>query len=242
MAVSSYSIVMALLWFTVAALIGCLILRKAEKDWLIFISAVFILAILRAVLPLEYARSLVIRSDTIYPAVQNILALQIFNNITVGGSLLILWGTGSVIQMLRFVRESIQQARFLKEISQEAPDDENDRLHVLFRGICHELGYRGKWKLTVSEEVLTVYQAGFFHPHIVFAQSITGASEQDICNVFRHEMQHFLGHDLWFSTGMKIAACLLWWNPVMSLLNRSILQLLELLCDKRACKSFSQEQ
>lgn len=75
MAVSSYSIVMALLWFTVAALIGCLILRKAEKDWLIFISAVFILAILRAVLPLEYARSLVIRSDTIYPAVQNILAL-----------------------------------------------------------------------------------------------------------------------------------------------------------------------
>lgn len=104
------------------------------------------------------------------------------------------------------------------------------------------MGYRGKRKLTISEDVLTVYQAGFIHPHIVLPESITEVSEQDICNVFRHEMQHFLGRHLWVNAGMQIAGCLLWWNPVMLLLNRSVQQLLELLCDRRACKSLSQEE
>jgi len=242
MAVSSYSVIIALLWFTVAALIGCWTLRKAEKYGLVFISVIFTLAILRAVLPLEYAGSLIINSTKIYPAIQRAVSVQVFRDVTFGESLLILWGIGSAIQILRFLKEGIKQARFLRQISQDTPHEEYNRLYALLRRICYEFGYHGKWKLTLSEDVLTAYQAGFIHPHIVLPESITEASEQDICNVFRHEMQHFLGKHLWIHTGMQIAACLLWWNPVMGFMNRSVQQLLELLCDRRACKNLSQEE
>lgn len=103
MAVSSYSIVMALLWFTVAALIGCWTLRKAEKYGLVFVSVIFTLAILRAVLPLEYAGSLIIRSNKIYPAIQSALTVQVLTGITFGESLLILWWSGSVVKLLHFL-------------------------------------------------------------------------------------------------------------------------------------------
>lgn len=38
---------------------------------------------------------------------------------------------------------------------------------------------------------------------------------------------------------MQIAAGLLWWNPVVWLLRRNVLQLLELVCDRRVCKNLS---
>ena len=242
MAVSPYSIVMALLWFTGAALIGCFMLRKAEKYGLALASLIFILAVLRASLPIDFSGSIVIRSEKIYPMLKKLLSIQVFGDITLGRGFLLLWGLGVSIQFVCFLKKCVQQARFLQRVSHENSNKANKKLFDLFREVSNELGYRGKWELTISAEVSAMYQAGFLRPHLLLPESIEECSEQDICNVFRHELQHFLGKDLWIKTGVQIAACVLWWNPVVRLLNRGVLQLLELLCDKRVCKNLSEDE
>lgn len=121
MSVSSYSAFMALLWFTFSAFIACAILRRAEKHGLAFI---FLLAILRGILPLEYYGSIIIRLGKIYPALVDVLSAQIYGGITVRWFLLTLWGVGTVVQLVRFLWGLVRQTRFLHNASCELPGGE----------------------------------------------------------------------------------------------------------------------
>ena len=60
--------------------------------------------------------------------------------------------------------------------------------------------------------------------------------------MFRHELCHFLSRDLWIKAGFQAIGCVLWWNPVMPVLKRSVEQLLELRCDRKVCRQLSEEK
>lgn len=60
--------------------------------------------------------------------------------------------------------------------------------------------------------------------------------------MFRHELCHFLSRDLWIKAGFQVIGCVLWWNPVMPVLKRSVEQLLELRCDRKVCRQLSEEK
>ncbi len=236
MMISPFSVLMALLWFTIAALIGSFILRRAEKYGLVLVSIIYFLALLRCVLPLDFSESVVIRLEKIYPMLRDLFSVQIYGSITVSGCLLALWGIGAVIRLFQLFLKLIWQVKFLHGVPYEAPDSE---VFSLLDKVCDELGYHGRFKLTTSSRPSTANQAGFLKPHILLSADMSSFQKQDICNIFRHEMCHFLGGDLWIKMGVQMMSCLLWWNPVVPLLNRSITQLLELRCDKRACKGLS---
>lgn len=236
MMISPYSILMSLLWFTVAALIGSFTLRRAEKHGPALVAAIYLLAFLRGALPLDFDQSIVISSYKIYPMLQDALTAPIYGRMTAGRCLITLWGAGTAVQLCRFLLKLMRQKKFLCGVMYEIPSSE---LFILLDEVCSELGYHGKSKLTVSSKVSTAYQAGFLCPHILLPIDTASCSEVDIRNIFRHELCHFLGGDLWIKAGMEISACLLWWNPVIPFLKHSVVQLLELLCDKRACKGRS---
>lgn len=237
MSVTPYSVLMSMLWFTIAALISTYTLRRAQKWGLVFVSAVFLLAGLRGILPLDYHGSIVIRSEKLYPMVQDFLASPICGGITTGQGLLVLWGGGGLFQLIRFLLRRIRHTRCLGR-AQES----NSAFTVLLREVCDELGYRGELKVSILPRISTAYQAGFMRPHILLPLEVCMLAEQDIRNMLRHELCHYLGRDLWIKTAMQIVACFLWWNPVMHLLNRNIEQLLELCCDRRACKRLPQDE
>lgn len=52
MSISTYSIVMGIVWFSVTALIGSFLLRKTSKGGLLLIATIFVLALLRMFIPL----------------------------------------------------------------------------------------------------------------------------------------------------------------------------------------------
>lgn len=236
MSVSPYSIGMALLWFTVASFLGSFVLRRADKYGLFLVTAIFLLALLRGVMPLDLHGSIIIRSKILYPTVQDLLATEVYRGFTLGSCLLALWGTGTVLQLWKLLWSFVRRARFLRAVP---CDGAEGRLAVLFGEVCREYGYHGKFALAVSPKVATARQAGFVYPYILLSADISAFSDQDIRNIFRHELCHYLGGDLWIKLGMQVARCLLWWNPVMSRLSDSIGQLLELICDRRACKNLS---
>ncbi len=236
MLISPYSILMAVLWFTVAALIGSIVLRRAHKYGLALVAAIYVFALLRGILPVDFSKSIVIRSYKVYPMLIDMLTAPVCGRVTLGWCLIGLWGAGTTVQLCRFLIKLIRQEKFLHTTPCNASDSE---LFILLDDVCSEFGYKGQCKLAVSPKVSTVYQAGFLRLYILLPVDAASFLEEDIRNIFRHELCHFLGGDLWIKAGMEIAACFLWWNPAMLLLNHSVVQLLELLCDRRACKGRS---
>ena len=238
MSATPYSVVMAMIWFTLASLVGYFILRRAEKCGLAFIGMVFLLTTIRIFVPLDIAGSIIIRSHVVYPAIQNWMRCSIVESITVGGCLVFLWAAGAVFRFIGLVRKGTQQRKFRQEATMQ---DGDDWLSPLFQKVAEELGYHGAFHLAAGEHVSSVYQAGVLHPYILLPTQIDMFSDEDICNMFRHELCHFLSRDLWIKVGFQVIGCILWWNPVMPMLKRSIEQLLELRCDRKVCRQLSAE-
>ena len=239
MPATPYSVVMAMIWFTLASMIGHFILRRAEKCGLAFIGMIFLLTTIRIFAPLDIAGSIIIRSQVIYPTVQNWMRYPIAGSVTVGGCLILLWIAGAAFQFVGLLLDWKRQRKFRnKAMLQEG----NGRLDMLFQKVADEFGHHGPFCLAVGENVTSVYQAGFLHPYILLPAQIELFSDEDICNMFRHELCHFLSRDLWIKAGFQVIGCVLWWNPVMPVLKRSVEQLLELRCDRKVCRQLSEEK
>jgi len=236
MSVSAYSIVMAVIWFTLAVLIGNFTLHRASRYGLRFVTVVLFLSILRIFLPLDLDHSTVIRSVKFYPFLQNMMRQSLIGRITVGTCLIACWMFGSGICLLLLVRKLTIQRRFHISACSRKHDQ---KLQHLFEEVAKEMGYNGPAALAVSNKTATAYQAGFVHPCIILPWNVDAFSEADIRNMLRHELCHFQGRDLWIKIGLQLMSCALWWNPVVYLLNRNIEQMLELRCDRRACKHLS---
>ena len=239
MSASPYSIVMAMIWFTLASMIGHFILSRAEKCGLAFIGMIFLLTTIRIFAPLDIAGSIIVRSQVIYPTVQNWMRYPIAGSVTVGGCLILLWIAGAAFQFVGLLLDWKRQRKFRNKA---IPQEGNGRLDMLFQKVADEFGYHGPFCLAVGENVTSVYQAGFLHPYILLPTQIDMFSDEDICNMFRHELCHFLSRDLWIKAGFQAIGCVLWWNPVMPVLKRSVEQLLELRCDRKVCRQLSEEK
>lgn len=232
MLLSAYSVVMALLWFSLATLTGSLVLHKTMNGSLVFSVVVFLLALARIFIPTNPGRSIVIPSKRLYPFLQTLMKTRLSGEVTVGWCLLLLWAVGAALRLLWLAKEMYATRKF--RIAAQ-PLDSDSKYLPFAQDICKELGYPGNLLLAVSPNASTAFQAGFFYPCILLPHNIDSFSDQDIRNMIRHELCHFLGWDLWIKLGVQLLTCVLWWNPVMILLNHSVEQLLELRCDRRAC-------
>lgn len=238
MSISVYSVVMAIIWFTLASLIGRYVLRRAEKCGLAFIGMVFLLTLLRIFVPLDIEGSFIICSQVFYPALRDLMKYSLLGSLTVGRCVLLIWAAGSAFRMLLLARDLIRRRIFWKTAT---PLENDDWLYPLFLKVVEEIGYHGPAKVALAENASSAYQAGFLHPNILLPKEIDTFSDSDICNMFRHELCHFSNGDLWIKTGCQVMNCILWWNPVMSMLSRSVEQLLELRCDRKVCKRLTKE-
>lgn len=231
MSISIYSIIMAIIWFSLAALIGSFALRKTTKGGLLFVALIFILALFRGFVPIEFSNTVIIRSKHWYPFLQGLIQKPLSQSITVGIIILCVWLVGSVFRFIFVCRKLFLLHRFRKNVQLEQP---HSKLVKLAAEVANELKYAGDIDLAVSHYATTAYQAGFMRPFILLPANICSFTEGEIRCMLRHELCHFLGNDLWIKTALHYMTCILWWNPVIAILNPSIEQMLELRCDQRA--------
>lgn len=239
MSVTTYSVVMSLIWFTLASLAGCYILRQETgKPGLAFAGMIFLLSGLRIFAPIEFTKVIIIHSSYIYPKIQDCMRYPIAGIIPVYKCLLLVWGAGATLRFIWMVFDWVRQRKFLKKAEQLRTDEWPGSL---FCEVAEDLRYQGTFYLAVAPNTSSAYQAGYFCPCILLPTQVDLFSDADIRNMFRHELCHFLGGDLWIKTGLQIVSCILWWNPVMPMVRKSVEQLLELRCDRRVCKCLAEE-
>lgn len=238
MDISIYSAVMALIWFTLATLIGSVALRRQTSGGgVAFFSCLLALAIVRMFFPLELPGSLLIRSEHIYPALQEWVRSPLVGELSAGTCLLMLWALGCIAALAVLGRKLFLQWRFCR-CAQTL--ESGNRLGRQFEAVCDEYGYRGCCRLAVLQEASVPCQTGFFRPCIILPGNVDSFSAQEVDYMLRHELRHFLELDLWIMLALQILRCVLWWNPVMSVLIRSMEQVLELRCDRHVCRKMSE--
>lgn len=228
---SVYSAIMAVIWFTAAALIGSYTLHHASRYGLTIVAATLSLSVLRIFLPLDLDHSIVIRSDQIYPFLQDLIRTPLIGKCTVGVCLLICWAAGSCFFLSRLVRKLVAQKNFRgARMSVPLPAG-------LLREVSGERGYNGPITPIVSPYATNAYQLGFFRPYIILPRMSAAYSEDEIRYMVCHELCHFLSGDLWILTGLKALRCILWWHPAMYLLCQNAEHAMELRCDRQVCEN-----
>lgn len=231
---SVYSLAMALGSFSLIAWLGGRVLKREENRIPVLFGAVLALSLVRVMVPLDFQISAVLPSFHLYPWVVRFLGQRILGNFSIGSCLLVVWIVGSLVKLFLLGKKLIFQRKFRIHIPCTLQLE--DRLSLLMEPLRDEVGYYGRLLVSVSPQSTTAYQSGYLYPHILLPGNAVDFSDEDLLNMLRHELHHFLSGDAWIMLGIQVLNCLLWWNPVMPLFTESAGQLLELRCDRRVVR------
>lgn len=146
------------------------------------------------------------------------------------------WIVGIVIQGYRFHRTNMavrvrvlttgrnvtKESRYAKVLG-EIADKRVARLHI------YEI-----------PELKTPLICGLFRPYILFPSDFS-CTDQQFSYILRHEVSHYLHHDLFIKFMTSLLTIVYWWNPFGYLLNRQINLVLEMKIDDTVTEDNDQE-
>ena len=238
MFITGYSVIMGILWFTVALMVGSYLIAHSKKVRSELVLLIFFLGIIRLVVPVEFWETKEIHDWDVYPIFQSIWNTKVIGKVAVSTICFWIWGVGSVLLLGDFCRKIFLLKRI---INQSRIVTDEDRLHEICREAALQLKYKGKFKLAVTDGFSTAISAGVFSPVILIPNDMQNFTDEELIGIFRHELMHYLRKDLILQWGMNFVQCLFWWNPITYLVKSAIEQLIELRCDSMVCRNMDDE-
>ncbi len=239
MTLTLFSAIMAMVLFTVTCTICSLILPKAKDRHLWIFALVFVLCILRCLIPVELNKAINVNCWKIYPELYALLKRELFWGMTIGSVLCIIWGIGTLFLLIRLGGELFFQYHLVKA-SDKAP--KHPHLHHVATLAAGSFSRPITVNVYTTPDYAYPIMIGFFRPIILLPESCASFSDEEIIYILKHEIGHFLGCDLWIKLVIRLFICVMWWNPAVYLLKRSTDQLLELRCDRIACRSMTDSE
>ena len=230
MSITVYSVLMALLWFSVFTVIFSFLMRYnwfvgAFNIWTLVILVA--LCIFRAIVPIELPGAIVLRSYTIFGVIRDGLYFKVFTiaglDVTVLGILLTIWALGSLFLLVRLARRYIGFDLKIRKL----PESNDEELARIVKEICHT---DREIKIIKAKSITTPMVTGLTVPVILFPEVII--SKEAVVNVILHEWNHYLHKDMWIKMFTKIICYLMWWNPLVYLLESNLSHILEIKCDR----------
>lgn len=237
--ISKYSIIMGVLWFTIALLIGCLLIQKGRKVRPGVILLVFLLGAIRLLLPLEHPHMKLLQDWYVYPFFQWVWRIEPIKGISIATLFFWIWGIGSIVSLLVFLRKLLQLRGIIQRAQTVSPED---KLFAICRKAAEQLGYEGPCRVAVTTEFSTAVSVGFSIPIILIPDKMQDFTEEELNCIFRHELMHYCRKHLGVQWGMNLLQCLFWWNPIVYLVKNSVEQMIELRCDDFVCRHMSEEE
>ena len=235
---SEFSAFSALLFFTLYALICCILCKKVGWHTLHAFGIGIGLLILRCLLPFEIPGVELIKIGGRYADFYLWLNPPLGEGITPLAILIIAWVVGSILLLLRLGFRLYRQRNEIRKHTINT----SDCVFQIYRDTLQEMTCSTVGSISVSADYHSPMMVGFFKPHILFPEDMASLCDEDLRLVFRHEIIHFKNRDLWIKLLIELLCCALWWNPIVYLLRVCISQLLELRCDSQVCKNLNQEQ
>lgn len=237
-AFTKYSLIAGILWFTIAAAAGSVLLLFGKgRNWKV-VSTIYMLGFIRLVFAPEFYGGRTIKSWRVYGGIQRLSRIEVLEHITVLHVVLYACGIGGIVFALLLLWHLLK----LRICCNKAiPVSSDNRAYRMCLSILQDIGYHGKFCLSVAN-VSTAESVSFFKPCILLPQEMLDFADEELYGILRHEIIHYEKKDQWIRLGLLLCLCLMWWNPMAYALVFLGGQLQELRCDNAVFRELSEDQ
>lgn len=187
--------------------------------------------IFRMICFIEIPNTVVLGSDDIFPAVLNLLNMRLFTlynsnmGIHIYDVLIAVWISGSIYNLLKYVRQSIRLYSFVHAV----PSTHDKRIISCMDDILAQSRKNMKVKIIQCNEISVPMITGYFKPVICLPD--IQFSDYELKNILLHEWTHFLHKDAWVKLFVYLVSSVFWWNPFVHILKWELNHILEIQCD-----------
>ncbi|MCI8981867.1 MAG: M56 family metallopeptidase [Hungatella sp.] len=151
-------------------------------------------------------------------------------------SLMNFWLLAFLVLMISSLITSHLLTRKLKNQSSVILDN---RLNI-FLGLKKELGIKRDIQLYENPYVKTPLLAGIVYPFVLLPCSSYEERQWEM--FLRHELCHYVSHDLWYRLILDLVQKIHWFNPAIYFFALKFYDMSELACDSVATKDLTMEQ
>lgn len=235
MLITEYSIWMTVLWSSVLILLFYILRKKSILLDICSVSGVIVLyafCMIRMVVPAELSWTKVISGGEPYRVLYKALHQRVFSFVYVNDILGLIWITGAVILVLKYIGEYIRLQKFISSI----PSVEDERINEILSKV-------------VSTQVPRVVKTGAVSIPCcfgIFKQTVIlpdiRYSDEELYYILLHECSHLRNKDILTKALTNILCALYWWNPLVYLLKKDLNQSLEIRCDGIVARKLDKEK
>ena len=233
--ISPHSFLMGMLWFNIFVLLG-LVMRKLRfpiKFSVLPLLLLLILTMLRMIIIVERPNSIIIPSDTIYPAVFSFMRFEFTQisgvSVSVVNVLISLWAAVATILIMRhLVGLTLRAFQVYSKIKQMPRDEYAESLLTDIIG-------KDKYVRVFRSYPKDIPFSTIIKPYIVLPK--LNLSDDVLRVTLLHEWKHILDKDALTENIIDIICYVFWWNPFVYILQRNFSFVRELKCDYYAVSS-----
>ncbi len=149
----------------------------------------------------------------------------------------VIWFVGAFVFWIRFAREHKIIRQFAGTFGEDVTGKEP--YASILQELCSEKQLR-RIRIVKMPGVKSPLIAGLRKPRILLPMDMD-VSDEDTFYALKHEIYHYIHHDLWIKSAVKCLTIAYWWNPFTHWLNRQIDTLLEMRVDDAIMKKGPQE-
>lgn len=241
MLLTSYSMVMAVLWSSVFIIIIS-ILRKNYH--FLDISSVYGMVVLylfclaRMFIPVEFSWTKIIEPTGIYNNIFLFFTKEVFcirtYHICVYHILYTIWIAGAILVFIILLYQYYKNNNEIRNL----PLDTESPVRDTAIKIAEEK-YNKNVEIVVSPEINEPVSIGVMHRKILIPDY--EYSEKELYYILAHEFAHLKNHDLVVQLLVNILCSVYWWNPLVYLLRKGLEKSFELRCDHMVIQSLDQK-
>lgn len=143
----------------------------------------------------------------------------------------ILWAAGTICFLGWHL---LQHLRFLSAVGRWNEDIEDGAVLELFAKVTAELKIQEHIPIKSCACIKTPMVVGLLRPVVLLPQ--VTFSQDELPLILKHELVHIKRKDLWYKILMLLTLAIHWFNPVIHLAVRSVLNLCEISCDEEVLK------
>lgn len=186
------------------------------------------LILLRLFLPFEFYDSIDIKSRKIYPFLNKVGRINLFEStISLSEFLLIVWITGFLVLLLIDIIKTLKFSFELKKLENHLTDEE----FLLYLDLTEKLRIKNPPRLVKSGSIKCPFTIGVLRSEIYIGDRIY--CNDNLIHILVHELIHYKSFDNFKKIILMVLSRFFWWNPFIGILVKDITQLIEIECDRK---------
>ena len=202
--------------------------------------ALTIIMCIRLLFPIEFLFcSKTLLSFDVFPHIDNVIYadVPVIHNvvpdikITVVSVFCAIWLIGAIVFIVNYIKEYVEFCRATKHIE----TTNNPLIVETLNRIKTEYNFKFDVKIIFNNVISEPSEFGFFKQTIFLNDY--DYSPEELSYILTHELTHFYNKSNWIKLFMNLVKSILWWNPVVHLLQRHVDDLLEIYVDTFVTKN-----